>query len=549
MIMVRQTQVGRLRHVRDLGQALSRAVDLESLFTTLHVELSAALAADTFFLALYDKASGTVQVVRQADYDDELPGGTFPLGHGFTSDVIRTGRPRLIRRWSEEGPHVEVQYVSSTPGLPESSLIVPMVHGQEVLGVIAVYKYQPLGFDEDDLLLMEAIAPQAAAAIASLGNSERLNGQLRERVSELQAIVTTMADALLIIDAEGRLTGLNSAARELLCVNDTSVLMGQHVAREAWGQWPLGASEITAALEPMIARLQRGAVPAEVVVRVEPQGRRLLSFSGTPLVDAHGRLKGSILIVRDVTGRQEVEELKDEMLSVASHDLRTPVTVIRAQAQLMRRAIRYSATTLEQMDEGLASIVDETERLTRLLALLLDLSRLQAGRFDIDRRLIDIGKMARTVVDEVQTTTRKHKIGLNLVGNLNGVWDQPRLEQVLTNLLTNAIKYSPDGGAIEVGVRGEQNSVQVSVRDNGIGVAQHEAEHLFERFFRAKSTRQLEGAGLGLYICHSIVTAHGGRIWVESDGPGRGAAFCFVLPRDDKGKPSPKGYSKVASRH
>jgi signal transduction histidine kinase len=424
--------------------------------------------------------------------------------------------------------------VSSTPGLPESALIVPLVFGEHTLGVIAVHRYQPDAFHTDDLLVLEAIAAQAATAIAGLRRSEHLFTQLQKRISELQAVLGTMADAVLIVNAEGRLVALNRAARELLCVDDTSIVLGQPLEQQAWGQWPLGTREIADALQPMLASLQRGEAPPETEVRLERNGRRILSFSGTPLQDAHDRITGSVLIVRDVTGPHQVEELKDEMLSVASHDLKTPVTVIRSQAQLLRRAIRAGSATLEQVDQGLDSIVEQTGRLAKLLSLLLDLSRIEAGRFEIQRRQVDLAALASTVVAEVQATTDRHRLRLHVSGQPSGLWDDSRLEQVLTNLLTNAVKYSPDGGPIDVAIRTGAREVRLCVRDQGVGLAPEEAAHVFDRYFRAQSTRRLEGAGLGLYICQSILAAHGGRIWVESAGTGRGSSFYFVLPRGEE---------------
>jgi signal transduction histidine kinase len=145
------------------------------------------------------------------------------------------------------------------------------------------------------------------------------------------------------------------------------------------------------------------------------------------------------------------------------------------------------------------------------------------------------------VVADVQSTTDRHRVELHANGDLNGYWDEARLQQVLMNLLTNAVKYSPQGGPIQVLIRDDAEDVRVCVRDRGVGLTPQEATHVFERFFRGRSIRQLEGAGLGLYICQSIVTAHGGRIWVESEGPGHGSSFCFVLPRGA----SPRGYSSV----
>jgi signal transduction histidine kinase len=344
-----------------------------------------------------------------------------------------------------------------------------------------------------------------------------------------------MADALLMVDARGCLVGLNHAARALLCLDDASIVLGQPLDRAQWGQWPLGAREITERLAPMIKTLQRGDVPpeAEVEAHIRDKGRRVLSFTGRVLSDAHGVLTGSVVIVRDVTGLREMEELKDEMLLMASHDLKTPLTLIRTDAQQLRRHIRTGSASLDLVDDGLASIVGQTQRLSRLLSRLLDLSSIEAGRFSLDRRLIDLRALASTAATAVQATTDRHRIRLGATRRVQGYWDELRLQQVLGNLLENAVKYSPHGGAIDVSIRAARGKVTVGVRDDGVGLAPEEAPHVFERFFRASKTRRLEGTGLGLFICQTIVTAHGGRIWVESRGPGQGSSFNFVLPRGE----------------
>jgi transcriptional regulator with GAF, ATPase, and Fis domain len=231
---------GHLRALRGLSDALARPLDLVELFRATHRETARAVDAQAFLLGLYDEANQTVEVVRQVDSGVELAGGVFPIGSGLTSQVIRTRQSQLIRHWSLEGPPVQVQYASNTPGLPESAICVPLLFGEQVLGVISAYSYHPEAFDDDDLLALEVIAGQVAIAIAHLRQSDRLDSQLQRRVSESEAIFANMADALLVVDAEGRIVRLNHAARKLLCVENTSIVFGQPLDRSLWGQWPLG---------------------------------------------------------------------------------------------------------------------------------------------------------------------------------------------------------------------------------------------------------------------------------------------------------------------
>jgi signal transduction histidine kinase len=525
-----------MRALRGLTDALAGAHDMVELFRAAQRETASALDAEIFFLALYDEESQTVEVVRQFESGVELAGGIFPLGSGLTSQVIRAREPRLIRHWSLEGPPVQVQYASNTPGLQESAITVPLLSGQQVLGVISAASYQPAVFDDDDLLTLEVIASQVAGAIAHLRHSDRLDSQLERRVLESEAIFANMADALIVVDSAGRIVRLNHAARTLLCVENTSIVFGQPLDREQWGQWPLGAQEVAETLAPMIDELRKGRAPQAIEVELGSQSRRFLSFSGTPLFDFSGMLTGGLLVVRDITGPHELDRLKDDMLLIASHDLRLPVTVIKTEAQLLRRDIRRDAPDRDTLDEALVTIVGQADRLSKLLSLLLDLSLIDAGRLAIDAAQMDLRSMVGRLIAGVQVTSARHVLTLQAPPVVHGCWDERRLQQVVANLLTNAVKYSPNGGPIAVSIHVGKQAVTVRVRDHGVGLGQAEALHIFERFYRAAGIRQLEGTGLGLYICEAIVTAHGGRIWAESAGPGQGSAFCFSLPRSNQAR-------------
>ena len=197
----------------------------------------------------------------------------------------------------------------------------------------------------------------------------------------------------------------------------------------------------------------------------------------------------------------------------------------------MGRRIGAGEASPEYLAGGLGAISDQSDRLVLLLDLLLDLSRLEAGRLELHPEPCDLTALARDLVEDVGLTSDKHRFWLVAPTRLDGVWDEQRIEQVLRNLLTNAVKYSPSGGTITVTLEGDRVNVVVRVRDEGIGLAPEECTRVFDRFYRASAVRRLEGAGLGLYICQAIVAAHRGRIWAESPGSGSGSTFCFALPR------------------
>jgi signal transduction histidine kinase len=217
------------------------------------------------------------------------------------------------------------------------------------------------------------------------------------------------------------------------------------------------------------------------------------------------------------------------MFSMASHDLKTPATVIKAQAQWLKRRFRAEGSA-QDVEEGLTMIANQADRLSKLLNLLLDLSRIEASHLELELAPTDLRGVVVNMARALQATTDVHIIEVDAPVAVIGNWDQGRLEEVVQNLLSNAIKYSPAGGRIEVHLGTDEANALVTVDDSGVGLAPDDAPHVFERFYRGRSIRQLEGAGLGLYICDTIVAAHGGRVWVESKGLGRGSTFGFTLP-------------------
>src|SRR5882672_5725868 len=225
-----------------LGAPAAGATDFEDLFRTLHDETARVMDATVFLFALYDEASATVQVVRQMDSGVEHPGGRFPLGNGFTSEAIRTRVPRLIRRWSAEGPPVRLLYGTEAgkPVAPQSGVVVPILAEDRVLGVLSAQSYRPEAYGDADVLSLGAIAAKAGIAVKRLHHDRR--------GLQLEAVLATMSDALLIVDARGAIVQLNRAARELLRLDNASLVLGQPLDQQRLEQWPVTAREIAAAL-------------------------------------------------------------------------------------------------------------------------------------------------------------------------------------------------------------------------------------------------------------------------------------------------------------
>jgi signal transduction histidine kinase/DNA-binding response OmpR family regulator len=230
---------------------------------------------------------------------------------------------------------------------------------------------------------------------------------------------------------------------------------------------------------------------------------------------------------------QAIDQQKDEFISITSHELKNPMASIKGYADLMLR--RSAKNPDDPNRKGLEIISQQVLRMTKLLDQLLDVSRIGMNRLQLERRLTDLAVVARRVVDELRATTEQHELRLELQSvPLIGVFDEARMSQAIGNLVSNAIKYSPNGGVITVrlanSVHGDRHEALLTVSDQGIGIPLADRDHLFERFFRASNAdASFPGMGLGLFITRGLVARNGGRIWVEST-EGHGTTFSISLP-------------------
>lgn len=239
---------------------------------------------------------------------------------------------------------------------------------------------------------------------------------------------------------------------------------------------------------------------------------------------------------------EELDDLKSRFLSIASHELRTPVTAVSGFAQLALRDMREKLggpdvgaqdADHQRLMRQLTIIHDQSAKLGRLVHELLDVSRIQAGRLEFDMVRVDLGDMARAVVEQAQMTSMQHQYDVRVDGAVVPMGDRDHLEQVIANLVDNAVKYSPEGGPVRVRVWRDGEEARLTVEDEGIGILPEQAGRIFELFFRTPEAeaRRTPGIGLGLYITRGIVERHGGRIWAET-GAGKCTRVHVSLPMD-----------------
>lgn len=273
-------------------------------------------------------------------------------------------------------------------------------------------------------------------------------------------------------------------------------------------------------------------VVGQEVVLVWPDGQaQHLLVSSAPLHDEQGRVTEAVVAFEDISRLKEYEQLREEFVSVIAHDLRAPLQVISGYAQFLE-SLPDAQQVSQREQRAVGAIRTSTVRLTRMVGDLLDASRIVARRLRLERSEVALPALVRGTVEQLHDLLKEHPVRIDVRDEIPTVTaDASRIEQVLTNLLTNAAKYSSEGTPIEIVVDRRDREVTVSVRDHGVGIAVWEIPHLFERFYRTPAARRAEreGLGVGLYIVRGLVEAHGGRVWVESQ-MGLGSTFTFTLP-------------------
>ena len=275
-------------------------------------------------------------------------------------------------------------------------------------------------------------------------------------------------------------------------------------------------------------------------LRISSRGdrsERFFNFTCQPLHDYRGPLllAHAVEVTDQVRARRDVEDalrLRDEFLSIASHELRTPIAALQAQAQLILRRANRGQVEMQRTMQAFQTIIAQSQKLSRLVGQLLDISRLESGKLQVEPEQLDVALLVEQVVDIARTSAERHTIELEAPPSLEIHADQLRVEQVLTNLLDNAVKYSPHGGVIEVRLRRTDDEAELSVRDHGLGIPPDKREAIFERFYQAHSSGHRSGLGLGLYICRQIVEMHRGSIHAEFPADG-GSRFVVRLPLAD----------------
>ena len=465
---------------------------------------------------------------------------TLRVGEGLAGWVVEHRQAVLIEDLQQDPRWVRVAAGSREH---RSSIVAPMMVGEDVIGVLMVFHRKVAHFSPELLNLVKAIGSQVAVSINNAhlyelirDQAERLGTMLRkeqEEASRSQAILEAVADGVLVTGVGNKVTFVNSSAEDILDLPSSRIL-GQSLdtfgglfgkAAATWMQTIRAWSEDSASY-------QSGDTYAE---QIELDNKRIVLVHLAPVMLQHDFL-GTVSIFRDITHEVEVDRLKSEFVATVSHELRTPMTSIRGYADIL--LLGAAGALNENQSHFLNIIKSNTERLNILVNDLLDISRIEAGRVTLAPQPLDLRDVAEDVLADIlrrsQEENKPMAISLEAPKELPRVFgDSERVRQILDNLVDNAYHYTPMDGQIQVHIHSENGEVQVDVSDTGVGISPEDQDRVFERFFRGEHPLVLAtpGTGLGLPIVKQLVEMHHGRIWMKSNGvPGEGSTFSFTLP-------------------
>jgi len=348
---------------------------------------------------------------------------------------------------------------------------------------------------------------------------------LRTVSAEMRATVDSMTDAVIVVDDRARIVEANRAALELLGVSAKEDVLGPVAA---WAEryevrLPDGTRVPYERLASVRALSGERVLPYDAILRRADGEDVFVSVTASP-VDGSTRSRLSVAVLRDVSGARRLDEVRDEFLSTAAHEFKTPLAVVKAYAQLLRKRDRAD-------DQALAVILRQVERLNRLVEHLLDASRLRSGGRDLRRERFDLGGVAAAVIERMRASAPRHDLALRTGSRAEVDADRERIERVITSLVDNAIRFSPAGGRVAVSIVRQAEDVVFTVEDHGLGIPPERQARIFERYYRAHAgtSDDYGGLGIGLDMSRETIEWLGGRMWFES-APGKGSRFHFSLP-------------------
>ena len=503
--------------LQDMSKQLLSKFEFSQIIAILFDIIKEIINYDSCALYLYNKDSNSYKVAEV---------------RGISENKLKRYKldDKIIKWAFKEGRWTQVFFSENpNPKGDEFVCILPLQGVKRNLGFLLTFTDLDKNvFTPANMKLLAFVATQAGIAL----ENQDLYLELSYSREYINNILESINGGLITIDMTDKITQINKNATAMLGLPSADILGYRY--KDAF------TDAVVKMIDKEKKRALRDGFTSEILFEYSLSENLIipLGINSSMLLDGTGHRNGIIIVLRNMSTSKELErlrqldDLKSEFVSNVSHELRTPLSIIKS----------YVEAALEQVDPGdyetqkefLTVVNNETDRLSDLVSDLLDISRIEAGRFDIEMSPISISDIIQLVLPKLEILDDSHKLVVDTPSNLPRLLaDKDKMVQVFINLLTNAIKFSPDGGKIFIHAEIREERLQCDFSDQGIGIPEKDIDRIFDKFYRVdiSDRHEISGTGLGLPIVKHIINSHGGKISVKSE-PGKGSTFSIFLPFD-----------------
>ncbi len=548
----RHDQVGKLiKSLLRAETALAARVEEQAMLLETSRTVVSSLNLDTVLNGILEQVQKLLKVEMCAIIALDEKSGTFRIraSHGLSPDftkhlsihpsepdsptmrAIKSGRPIQVSD-TENDPSFRLRRPRARAEGFRALLAIPLKARHTLASVLLVYHREPHIFSQREIRLLSSFANQAAMALENAALFARSDARLQEQTRRLEALVSSLKDGLILGDWRGQVVYAN---RRILQLADLQEEDMTHVSVDTVLSRIISKAPNPGQVRQSVAEALKRYTKRTAEIPIEHNGEQIyLYLQAFDVTDPRGVPIGQGQLLRDITTERQIDQMKSNLISTVSHELRTPLAAIKGYVTtLLAEDVIWDT---KSQHEFLRIISREVDRLNQLVASLLDLSRLDAGRLKLQKQEVDVALIIRSAFDNVHAEPET-VLEMDIAPDLPPVYADPlRLETILRNLVENAIKYAGVTAHVLVRVSATQRMILFRVEDNGPGIPPEEMPHIFRNFYRIQHghTQSVRGTGLGLAICEGLVHAHGGEIWVEPLEQGTCFAFSIPIQKEER---------------
>ncbi|MGD0566032.1 MAG: ATP-binding protein [Candidatus Goldiibacteriota bacterium] len=531
----KEEEIAKMSALMDASIIINSTRNLDLLLKIIMQSAEKVMQAEASSVFLIDSERNELFFeVATGPKEAEVKKIRLKMGEGIAGWVAYTGESLLVSDVSKD-PRFARRVDEQTQFITRSVICVPLKVRNQTIGVVQVLnKIGGGSFSKTEIKFLEALASQAAIAIENANlyehleeRAEQLNKDLKNANLNLsieklriESIVQSMEDAVLAVNREKKIVMVNRIAERIFSID----------GGRAEGRPLEDVVKIADLRDNFTTVLAVKNITKTEVKFTMGNKEHIFAAVFAPIIDEKNEAAGSVAVFRDITEIKELDKMKSEFLNMVSHELRTPLTPIQAYSELMMVRNVYNEKVKKYAD----IINRETQRLGALIGDLLDLSRIDAGKgLSLALEPVDMNELMQTVYETFKNASARHKIILTLPEKSEIILvDKNKIIQVMTNLLSNALKYSPEGGEITIKTWFDDKMFYGSVKDQGLGIAEEDLGRIFDKFYRVESekVKKIGGTGIGLPIVKYILELHNGNIRVISEF-NKGSEFVFNIPK------------------